>query len=536
MNRLSSPEYIEFDPVKWVRDVRHILWRQRRAILSFFTVAMLVVVAGLIFCPREYLSDAKLFVKVGRESVGLDPTATTGATLPVHQTRESEIVTVTDMLRARGLYEQVVRRIGPNIVLGDHPFVESDWRATRVGANSSANPVTAPDRRFEKAVKELRNALTLEREAESSVISLACTSSDSGLARALLTEFIQAFQEGYHRANRTDGAHEFFEQQTEEIRQEYGRASEKLKQIREQLGSVSIFSRRESIQKQIDGLEQERLSAVASLDAAMAMISNLEQALLQLPERSFAESVSGQPDDAVGSIRRELSLLSLREGELLSRYTEHHPEVQAVRRKAEQARRVLENSSDQPSQVKDSMNPAWNEMHVKLLYERSNASSLRARVESLDTSLNQIWQQLAALNDREAEMVNLEHTIALLRERMTNYAERIEQSRIEDAMGKSGISNVNVVQTPSLLLKPVSPRLGVSLMSGMIVAMIGAVSFGLLREMFQRETPVGTSSRPETTNARPLSDPLLNPDQGDDHFNPLQNVTATAKMLQEARY
>ena len=44
-------------------------------------LAGIIAVALLIGLPRKYYSDAKLIVKIGRESVALDPTATTSQTL-----------------------------------------------------------------------------------------------------------------------------------------------------------------------------------------------------------------------------------------------------------------------------------------------------------------------------------------------------------------------------------------------------------------------------------------------------------------------
>src|SRR5262245_12410958 len=47
--------------------------------VSFFVgVTLAVTVAAALNWPKTYRSEAKLYVRVGRESVGLDPTATLG--------------------------------------------------------------------------------------------------------------------------------------------------------------------------------------------------------------------------------------------------------------------------------------------------------------------------------------------------------------------------------------------------------------------------------------------------------------------------
>ena len=50
-----------------------------------------IAFCALTFLPRKYESEAKLFLRLGRESVALDPTATTGATMQIQETRDDEI-------------------------------------------------------------------------------------------------------------------------------------------------------------------------------------------------------------------------------------------------------------------------------------------------------------------------------------------------------------------------------------------------------------------------------------------------------------
>ena len=55
---------------------------------------------------------SELIVPLGRESVTLDPTATTGQTMQVQETRDNQINSTRDMLSSRVLLERVVEKIG----------------------------------------------------------------------------------------------------------------------------------------------------------------------------------------------------------------------------------------------------------------------------------------------------------------------------------------------------------------------------------------------------------------------------------------
>ena len=90
----------------------------KRAAITFLLTIALTVLA-IFFLPREYSSEAAIFVKLGRESVSLDPTATTGSRISVLESRENEVNSVRDMLHSRILLETVVDKLGPKVILGD---------------------------------------------------------------------------------------------------------------------------------------------------------------------------------------------------------------------------------------------------------------------------------------------------------------------------------------------------------------------------------------------------------------------------------
>ena len=77
----------------------------------------------LSFCQGvdEVCRDA---VRLGRESVSLDPTAFTGQTVQVGMQRENEIKTELDILRSRSLAERVVESVGSETILASQSFCD----------------------------------------------------------------------------------------------------------------------------------------------------------------------------------------------------------------------------------------------------------------------------------------------------------------------------------------------------------------------------------------------------------------------------
>ena len=83
-------------------------------------LAVVTVLLLLIVLPRKYFSEAKLIVRVGRESVGLDPTVTTSQTLMLQKSQEEEINSALAVLSSRKIKELVVESLGVETILGGH--------------------------------------------------------------------------------------------------------------------------------------------------------------------------------------------------------------------------------------------------------------------------------------------------------------------------------------------------------------------------------------------------------------------------------
>src|SRR4051812_20100956 len=99
------------------RDICRTLFRHKKKAISCFLLTTAAAAGVACFWPRTYRSEAKLFVHVGRETVALDPTATTGQVIPVSLSRETEVNSVLEMLRSRVMIEKLVDQLGPDTIL-----------------------------------------------------------------------------------------------------------------------------------------------------------------------------------------------------------------------------------------------------------------------------------------------------------------------------------------------------------------------------------------------------------------------------------
>ncbi|NQU42015.1 hypothetical protein HQ520_01930 [bacterium] len=96
-----------------LRDLVFVIFRHKWLIAIFFVVVVGVALVYAATAPSIYESEASLLVKIGRSSLALDPALSEmGPTVPISQSRVSEINTELGILTSKSLIESVVQEMG----------------------------------------------------------------------------------------------------------------------------------------------------------------------------------------------------------------------------------------------------------------------------------------------------------------------------------------------------------------------------------------------------------------------------------------
>lgn len=480
-----------------VRDLAAAVWARRLIALLFFCCAMAAVLVGIMVCPRTYQSEAKLFVRLGRESVTLDPTATTGQTISVHESRENELNSVLDTLESRVIFSTVVDKLGPDVILEGGP------PPTSVGATASAVPGTAdqPDRpsgglfarvglsdpmsRREMAIAALSRSVFVSATKKSNVISIGCKAPSPELAQRIVDEVIAAFQAKHREVNRTEGSYDFFVAQSAELKRKYEAAAEKLARSKNALGVGTIEARRTTIQNQIATLEGDLLNARKTLAATEASITSTKSAMGRLPETVLSQQVAGSPNSAVDQTRKQLADLRLQEQTLRMRYRPAHPLVVAASRRIERAEELLGTMDSQDLQKTNVPNPALQQLELRLLADESQAASLAAQAEQIERQLADAKKSLQDINDFEGRLTVLENDRDVLAASYKEYEAKLEQTRLDRELGLRGITNVNILQPATFVARPVVPDKRLIFLAGLVFAASGAIGLAIALEYWR---------------------------------------------------
>lgn len=440
--------------------------------LVVFSCVALTVGFVLLVYPQTFSSEGRIFVRLGRESVSLDPTATTaGEVVSLNESRESEILSVVEFLRSRTLVEQVADEIGCDVLLGTK--------------DSSGEFCSPGSRARDKAIDQLSKSIDVSNVKRSNVIAVTARARTPELAQRITATFLDAYIRQHLQVYSNPGSLDFFRSQVDLLRQDLEDAERAISQRKSRLNVLSIEGKRSGLLNQISDVEVELLVVDRGLTAAVARQQALEATLAQLPAVMLSEEVSGLPNAAADSMRSQLYALEIRERELQSTLKDNHPKLVAIRRQIEESREVLTGLPEQRQQKTHRLNDNAESLRFELLSEAVNVSSLQARQSALLAQREVLSGELEQFNHDEIEIASLQRKVDRLTTEFTLYSERLEQSRIGAALMEQEITNVSVVQPATLSLKPISPNRRMLAALGLVLATASAVGMALIGDMLK---------------------------------------------------
>jgi uncharacterized protein involved in exopolysaccharide biosynthesis len=494
------PDYLP-TPAELVASLRRHKWTG----IVVATLLLLGIAAGVFSLPRQYVSEARLFVRIGHQSLTLDPTVTTNQTVSLYETRESELNSIVEVLQSREVLLHVVRTVGAAAILhGQLPASGAEVEHTSAAAASNrsasttestspvaplasqevargaerAEPLQARPQE-EQAVAKLAKMLHVWSPKRSHVIALSCEASSPELAQLLIETLLTVYREVHADMHRTTDSYPFFVAQEALLQQRWQEAAEKLQTAKDRLGVTSLEEQRVAQQRQLNQLRQELHTVEVDLAASRGRLTAMRTALEELPQMAAA----GQLHALSEGVRTSLFQLETRRQELLARYTPEHPLVQLVTEQMAALRERPESLTPEPSQTTLGVHPARQQLETQLPLEQTQAAALEARQAGLRAHYRQLQFDVAACNASEQELNLLQQQADLAAIALRETTQRLEQARLQKELADGRVSNLNLVQPATIAREPVGPKrtlllglgLVVSLATGLLVALAPAL-------------------------------------------------------------
>jgi Mrp family chromosome partitioning ATPase len=260
----------------------------------------------------------------------------------------------------------------------------------------------------------------------------------------------------------------------------------KLRDRKNEFQVTSIDSRRAIFAKQLEDVELQVLATSRELAYADAQIADLKRAMANMEPELVTNRVNGFANEAKDLMRQKLYELELEESKLKSRYSDDHPLLQQIQRQRSEAEQILKDVPDERTQVTAALNPNQRSLELELLQAEARKKALQAKEHAGRQQLVELNAELKALNAHDVQLVELERNVQLLDGKYRMHVEKLEQARINDALGRERISNIKIAQAATFVGKPTSPRKSLLLALGIAVAVGGAFALAFTTEILDQ--------------------------------------------------
>jgi uncharacterized protein involved in exopolysaccharide biosynthesis len=363
--------------------------------------------------------------------------------------------------------------------LGTDAQVASEPAST---ANQDETSVeqSAADR--DEAIRWLSKAIDVDVVRKSNIVQVTCDARDPRLAQSIVNKVIEIYLTEHIRLNRTPGAQEFLAQQTDITRAHLDEKQQQLRDLKDETGISELIGRRTIVMNRIGRLEDDLLTVSSELASTKAEVARLKDQLKSLPSNEVTEQIVGFPNEAADGMRQQLYALQIREQELATKLTAEHPQLVQVRSQIADAQKVLDEQQPERKQTRTGLSKTYEEVRLQLLKQEPLLAAYQARHDNVETQLKTERIALAKLNADEVKVARLQRDVDVEELNFRKYSESFEQARIDSALAQQGKSNVSIVQSATLDLKPVKPKKLFNLAIAFILGVAGAIGLAFFAE------------------------------------------------------
>ncbi|MEZ5996695.1 MAG: polysaccharide biosynthesis tyrosine autokinase [Hyphomonadaceae bacterium] len=428
----------------------------RRWMLIVATGAVVFVACFLAFLFQrpQYSAVAMLMMSAGQENVlGQDQMLVNGQAVPNQQIIDSQL----EVLRSRMLSGRLVDDLG----LINDPEWNSEIIEAEAGAAPPATQPVFSEQVRQDVIDAVNKAITVNRRGMTLAAEITVTSASAERAAQMANRLVELFQQ-YQMEARIESStrnNEWLLARLATLREDVQAKEEATEQFRAANGLLSSEGALLS--------EQEMTAMQASLMQARADLADKEARYTQL--QSLINS-GGSPD-TIAAVLNSVAITQLRAQEatsarqladLESRYGEGHP--------------ALANARAELQDVRNQINSEIARIAASL---RNDAEISRARVNSLQASIDEARGQMVGSNEQMVRLRELEREAAASRSVYEAFLQRYHQISDQGTMQSTPAQLLSNAAVPT---RPSSPRLYLSFLISFGLAAILGLAAGFLAE------------------------------------------------------
>ena len=446
-----------------VQDILAMVQRQRLLIVGVFSSVLLTALVGLFVVTPTYRAATKVLLTTNRAELS---TSAEKASELVRQSNiaDGEIASQFAIVRS----SEVVRRVLVDMGISPESAPPSFFSrlinlpGRLIGKLYSwlhgLEDIEPADPLLRKA-KAMAEGIDAGRVEKSNVIEIGF----SGESPEWITDFVNRLAAAYVQRNgelRQVEAEDFFQRQSQVLSTRLAESEAALKAVRERAGALA------GQQAEVHDRLNEFSSELARTRIALAE----EQQRVEYLERVQAGVAKG------GRMATpELLALEGKRAELLNIYRPDSEKIRDLDRQIDRLQRALASYDTVVSAGSDPRS-------TDILSARASLAALKGKEEALGKQRDEFQKQAVMLDSQSFDMQRLERQVKLDEEAYLSYVRTAEQSRLSNALERSKLLQLTILEPATVPGKPVSPKVPRVLILAMVVGVALGLGAGFARE------------------------------------------------------
>ena len=457
--------------------VEQIFRRKTLALRVGLLVFGVIAIGSLLWAP-SYESNSEILVQSNRAQLLVSPGLKEDAANQATQTvpvGEQDLNSEVELLTSPILIQQALagmktsaRSGGVRELVGSIVSLPADAYIAMHGGPRADS--------IQSEIQKISSHLSATVIKRSNIIEVSIRSHDAVWAQAFLTQLMTSYLALHGRLSQNPEAQAFFQQQRDLLDQRLQQSEKQLRGAQLQTG-ISEFGQQQQAQiTQLYAAEANYRSTVVMLDSKTQQIASEEAELKATPQQQTKESKTVQ-NYALQQLKPQMLTLETNRAELLSRYQPGSQRIREIDAKLKAGHDIL--SREKQSNVQETttdVNPTWQALDGELAKLRAEAASFKAAQTTQAAQVATLRDQLRTMTSDGVTIETLQRSVDSDKEAYLSYVRKGEEARAAEALNQSRILNVSVVQTPTMPLEPVSPRIMLNLITGLLFALILAAA------------------------------------------------------------
>ncbi|MCA8971169.1 MAG: hypothetical protein KDC95_15360, partial [Planctomycetes bacterium] len=219
------------------------------------------------------------------------------------------------------------------------------------------------------------------------------------------------------------------------------------------------------------------------ISVSRARLARIDASMASLSEMQVLEETDG-PNPSRDEIEKQLWTLRLQFENSKATYHLDTPVMKDLAARIARAEEALARLQGPRQLVRRGINANRQRLELDRISERTTLAGLEAKKTSATTDLERTERQIAALNSHEGDIVELSSRVRLLESERDRYLAALEQARADVAMNEERISNIAIIQEPTLPRAPAGPPRAWILIVGVVLALSSGLGSAFLADFF----------------------------------------------------